>query len=227
MKRRPTEEEKVRGVSDDILRDLDAEANEDDMKQKDVEQRLLKISMESMSTRVMMLQDRLDAQEGQNKEGILTTLSDLFDRQISAVLAASGCQDPDEDASHEYALGLGFTAVAGNSSANINVQPQVRFRPERMVIPDSIADAFLITDIKVGKNSQLVSTGAVPAAAFTNRSGPSHLKMDVAEISMFVTVSVTNISDQAKNFQGVIFGPGMEAGRLGGPPRRFRRFPGY
>src|SRR3954462_1010672 len=62
--------------------------------------------------------------------------------------------------SREYALGLGSTSVAGNSSANINVQPQVIFRPERLVVPSNLAVDFLITDIKVGKNSQLVSTGA-------------------------------------------------------------------
>ena len=112
--------------------------------------------------------------------------------------------------SREYALGLGSTSVLGNSSANINVQPQVVFRPERVLIPSNVALDFLITDIKVGKNSQLASTGAVPATAFTEQAFGVRLKMDTAQISMFVTISVTNMNPNARNFQGVIIGPAVE-----------------
>lgn len=112
--------------------------------------------------------------------------------------------------SREYALGLGSTSVAGNSSANINVQPQVIFRPERLVVPSNIAVDFLITDIKVGKNSQLVSTGALPAVMFTENAFGVRLKMDTAQISMFVTISVTNQNAAARNFQGGLVGPAVE-----------------
>ena len=110
----------------------------------------------------------------------------------------------------EYALGLGSTSVAGTSSANINVQPQVIFRPERLVVPSNLAVDFLITDIKVGKNSQLVSTGALPAVMFTEQAFGVRLKMDTAQISMFVTVSVTNQNPAARNFQGGLVGPAVE-----------------
>ena len=112
--------------------------------------------------------------------------------------------------SREYALGLGSTSVAGSSSANINVQPQVIFRPERLVVPSNIAVDFLITDIKVGKNSQLVSTGALPAVMFTENAFGVRLKMDTAQISMFVTISVTNQNPAARNFQGGLVGPAVE-----------------
>lgn len=113
-------------------------------------------------------------------------------------------------ASREYALGLGSTSVAGSSSANINVQPQVIFRPERLVVPSNLAVDFLITDIKVGKNSQLVSTGALPAVMFTETAFGIRLKMDTCQIAMFVTVSVTNQNPAARNFQGGIVGPAVE-----------------
>jgi len=112
--------------------------------------------------------------------------------------------------SREYALGLGSTSVQGNSSANINVQPQVIFRPERLVVPSNLAVDFLLTDIKVGKNSQLVSTGALPAVVFTETAFGVRLKMDTCQISMFVTVSVTNQNPAARNFQGAIIGPAVE-----------------
>jgi hypothetical protein len=112
--------------------------------------------------------------------------------------------------SREYALGLGSTSVSGSSSANINVQPQVIFRPERLVVPSNLAVDFLITDIKVGKNSQLVSTGALPAVMFTEVAFGVRLKMDTCQISMFVTISVTNQNPAARNFQGGIVGPAVE-----------------
>ena len=112
--------------------------------------------------------------------------------------------------SREYALGLGSTSVAGNSSANINVQPQVIFRPERLVVPSNLAVDFLITDIQVGKTSQLVSTGALPAVMFTEVAFGVRLKMDTCQISMFVTISVTNQNPAARNFQGGIVGPAVE-----------------
>ena len=132
---------------------------------------------------------------------------DLLRRRVQA---GSLLRSVSPRSSREYALGLGSTSVAGNSSANINVQPQVIFRPERLVVPSNIAVDFLITDIKVGKNSQLVSTGALPAVMFTENAFGVRLKMDTAQISMFVTISVTNQTPAARNFQGGLVGPAVE-----------------
>jgi hypothetical protein len=131
----------------------------------------------------------------------------LMNKRISAGALLRGVPPRQ---SREYALGLGSTSVAGNSSANINVQPQVIFRPERLVVPSNLAIDFLITDIKVGKNSQLVSTGALPAVMFTEVAFGVRLKMDTCQISMFVTISVTNQNPAARNFQGGIVGPAVE-----------------
>ena len=132
---------------------------------------------------------------------------DLLRRRVAA---GSLLRSVTPRSSREYALGLGSTSVAGTSSANINVQPQVIFRPERLVVPSNIAVDFLITDIKVGKNSQLVSTGALPAVMFTENAFGVRLKMDTAQISMFVTISVTNQNASARNFQGGLVGPAVE-----------------
>lgn len=132
---------------------------------------------------------------------------DLLRRRVAA---GSLLRSVSPRSSREYALGLGSTSVAGNASANINVQPQVIFRPERLVVPSNIAVDFLITDIKVGKNSQLVSTGALPAVMFTENAFGVRLKMDTAQISMFVTISVTNQNANARNFQGGLVGPAVE-----------------
>jgi hypothetical protein len=112
--------------------------------------------------------------------------------------------------SREFVIGLGSTSLPPLSSANISVQPQVIFRPERIVIPSVIAADFLITDIKVGKNSQLVSPGAIPAFVFAENAFGVRLKMDTAQIAQFITVSVTNQNAGSRNFQGAIIGPAVE-----------------
>jgi len=112
--------------------------------------------------------------------------------------------------SREFIIGLGSTSLPALSSANISVQPQVIFRPERIVIPSNIAADFLITDVKVGKNSQLVSPGAIPAVVFVENAFGVRLKMDTAQIAQFITVSVTNQNGAARNFQGAIIGPAVE-----------------
>ena len=110
----------------------------------------------------------------------------------------------------EFVIGLGSTALPGLSSANISVQPQVIFRPERIVIPSNLAADFLITDVKVGKNSQLVSPGAIPAVVFVENAFGVRLKMDTAQIAQFITISVTNQNGSSRNFQGAIIGPAVE-----------------
>ena len=132
---------------------------------------------------------------------------DLLRRRIAA---GTMTRSVNPRSSREYALGLGSTSVGGGNSANINVQPQVIFRPERLVVPSNVAVDFLITDIKVGKNSQLASTGALPAVMFTETAFGVRLKMDTAQISMFVTISVTNQNANARNFQGGFVGPAIE-----------------
>jgi hypothetical protein len=112
--------------------------------------------------------------------------------------------------SREFVIGLGSTALPPLSSANISVQPQVIFRPERIVIPSNIAADFLITDVKVGKNSQLVSPGAIPAVVFVENAFGVRLKMDTAQIAQFITISVTNQNSGSRNFQGAIIGPAVE-----------------
>ena len=205
-------------VSGNLVKDIEDEERIDGINKKleekmrqEAAKPLEESRLSGLEARVMMLQERVDDAKVEGKTEILVMLADLFDAQISAALTAAGCQSPSNATSKDYALGFGSTLVKANSSANISVQPQVVFRPERLVIPASIADDFIITDIKVGKNSQLVSTGAIPAAAFTSaRSEANCMMMDTAQISMFVTVSVTNTSDKDRYFQCVIFGPSVD-----------------
>lgn len=111
----------------------------------------------------------------------------------------------------EYVMGLDSVAnVAAGATAIITTRPQVVFRPDRLVVPASIAPSFLINDLRVGKNSQFVSATAVPAETFTQGAFGVRLKMDTAQISQDIILSVTNISAGALRFLASMIGPAVE-----------------
>ena len=110
------------------------------------------------------------------------------------------------------ALGLGSTLVAGNNSANINVQPFEGLRLDRLIIPSSVAGDFLITDIKVAGESQFGSPGCIPGMAFAETAFAIKLRGDAARPRQFITVCVTNQNFAARNFQGILIG------HIPGPP---------
>lgn len=109
---------------------------------------------------------------------------------------------------------LGFDSgvdIAAAALANINQQPQLVFRPERIVVAGAIAPSFLLTDLRVGKNSQFVSAGAVPAETFSNLSQGVALKMDTAQVSQLIVMSVQNISASPARFIASLLGTALQS----------------
>ncbi len=116
------------------------------------------------------------------------------------------------------ALALGFyqPGIAISGTFNVTSRPQVLFRGERLVIPDSPAypgqlnatqaDSFLINDIKIGNKSQLVEATSLPARAFAENAVGVRLSLDTASIAQDVVVSVTNVDVAAATFRAVLFG---------------------
>jgi len=117
------------------------------------------------------------------------------------------------------ALALGFFATnIPNNGGQFNVisRPQVLFRGERLVIPDSPAwpgqsgstqaDSFLINDIKIGNKSQLVEATSLPARAFAENAVGVRLSLDTASIAQDVVVAVSNVDVTAATFRAVMFG---------------------
>ncbi len=141
-------------------------------------------------------------------------------RQIMAARAAALAQrrvqegailqDVNPTKAREYVLGFDSTSVPGSTSANITKRPQVIFRPERVVIPSAVGIDFQVVDIKVGKNSQFGASGEVPAVVFSETSFGVRLKMDTAQVSMDVTLSVRNTNAAQRNFTAAIIGPAVE-----------------
>lgn len=104
----------------------------------------------------------------------------------------------------------GPVAIAAGATVDIDVQPQVKFRPERLIVTDSVAPFFLINDIKVGKNSQLPSTDPVPATVFVSNATDVQLAFRTCYIGQKIVVSVTNIDAAGHRFTGAFVGATAE-----------------
>ena len=154
-----------------------------------------------------------------NEDGILDTMRSLVVKMIRyvrlpldttfAFLDAEVRDDKQED----FILGLGSTEVQAGGTAIICVEPQMGFKPERLVIPSHVGVNFLIDDIKVGPNSQFLSRAAVPASVFCELASGNLdrlLRLDTCRPGRFISISVTNTTVHPRNFTGVFFGPRIE-----------------
>lgn len=110
-----------------------------------------------------------------------------------------------------FPFGLQADGVtAPGSPGNVTRRPQTPIKVQRLVIPSTIAPAFVITDIKVGKDSQLVGSDPIPAIAFSETAVAVELTGDTANVGHDVTIAFANISGAPQQFRAVIIGAAVE-----------------
>jgi hypothetical protein len=103
--------------------------------------------------------------------------------------------------------GLLTATVPGNLSTNLFIQAKDPFTPESFSIPEDIAQDFLITDIKVGANSQFISTGCIPALLFSDEAVVERLRLDHLPTAKLLKISVTNQATGERQFKASVSGP--------------------
>ena len=98
--------------------------------------------------------------------------------------------------------------VRSGSSVNLRlISEKGPFRLDQIVLPEDVGRNFLITDLKVGKNSQFVSCGAIPASFFVEGIGDGRsLVADVLGRGAWITLSVTNMRGEDRVFKGKLVG---------------------
>ena len=135
----------------------------------------------------------------------------LTGRVLCACINATMVEDNAPTKSRRYPLGFPTTVIAASGGTAVaSAQPQILFRSERLIVPSDFAGALLITDIKVGKNSQLAAANPLPARAFTEFGWGVDLYLDTADISQFVTLNLTNNGGQQCTFNALIIGRSAE-----------------
>ena len=132
------------------------------------------------------------------------------DHQAAVALFARMEQQREHDAlfmSREILVGLGSNCIEPVCSVNLNYQAyEGPLKVVRLEVPTDVAEHFMLTNLKLGCNSQFSSVGAAPMAVFATGSFRSVnlMLLDAWQVGMFLTLSVTNIDSQARNFSGVV-----------------------
>jgi hypothetical protein len=81
-----------------------------------------------------------------------------------------------------------------------------KFKPTWFEVPDHLAPHFIVTDIKIGNSSQLISVGAFSVEVFASSAPKDEFECEVAPVGKRVAVSVTNISNLAMEFTCKVWG---------------------
>jgi len=102
-------------------------------------------------------------------------------------------------------------AIAAAATATVTARPQdIAFKPERLIIPTTLAPDFLIVDIKVGNRSQFTQSGNVPGEAFLPNSDDAMVDFDTLQTSQDFIMIVQNISGAARTFRAALFGHALQ-----------------
>jgi hypothetical protein len=130
------------------------------------------------------------------RDAVMRIKQIYLDRMIGRIVAED---DETKIANQKLLDGDLEYLVPPGHTINIEAQPQVILKPTKLVLDDESANWYDVVDIKIGKNSQLISTGRLPGTGFKASVSPI-LVMDTVQISMFVTISLANVSNKSRRF---------------------------
>lgn len=110
----------------------------------------------------------------------------------------------------EYPVGFGPVVVAAGGIATVMTQPQILFRPERLIVPSDIAGQFDFLQIIVGKNPQVAANNPIAARTFDEQSVGVRLRMDTCQISQQIVLQVQNVGGAPATFRATMIGTAVE-----------------
>lgn len=84
------------------------------------------------------------------------------------------------------------TAFATTVTAQLQMQPQELFRPERMFISSAIANDYNITQLFVGQKNQLLVAGEINGSVFSEVAVRSFLNLDTANVGNTINMTLRN-----------------------------------
>lgn len=97
--------------------------------------------------------------------------------------------------------------VAAGATVEVTAEPQRAFKPEALIIDETTAPDFLVTEIKIGTKTLFVNTGGVPASMFKADGVLGRLLLNkTGQVSQQLTIRVRNISASARPFYAAMVG---------------------
>jgi hypothetical protein len=110
------------------------------------------------------------------------------------------------DAARRLILSFALDGIVAGANATITQQPQTVFRPERLIIPASIAPNFDIVDIIIGNRRQSAATNAANGSVYSEVAIGTGLLLDTAQPGVQVQLVITNTSAVTRNFRATFLG---------------------
>lgn len=128
-------------------------------------------------------------------------------------------------------LGLGFLfrGVGGKlvrepttpaqlpSAVNVDIEPQIAFRAERLVVSDHCARDFVIEDIRIGDASQMSARDTpIPAEVFSSADFTPGLALDAAGPGTRIRFRVRYVgkNPEGQRFIGALYGSVVDGRRM-------------
>jgi len=115
-----------------------------------------------------------------------------------------------------YPLGFNTNGILANGSATTTSRAQIPFRPQRLVLPSNVAGQsialnFVLTEIRVGKDSQLAQSSQLPGIIFVETAVGIMMTLDTGQPANDIALSATN-KDGANphDFWAVMFGAAID-----------------
>ena len=128
---------------------------------------------------------------------------------IATAVQARGAaivKETDPNKARRWPLGFTPTTITAGTVATLSTQPQILFRPERLVVPSDFAGGLSISAIIVGQASQLAAQAQLPARTYTEFGVGVDMHLDTADISQFVQLGLSNNSGHDIAFYGQFIG---------------------
>lgn len=157
--------------------------------------------------------DAIDALLAVSGDDAVETTSAVREQAMAQILARKGLVLRESQPTKSRVFPLGFesaTTILGGASASITSRPQVIFKGQRLVVPSDVAGQFVLDDVKVGKDSQFVAEGSIPARVLQENAVDVAFELDTAQISQDITISVTNIGGAPATFRAALIGQAAE-----------------
>jgi hypothetical protein len=100
----------------------------------------------------------------------------------------------------------GVNLIIANETRSLSTSPQKRNVPTRLVVSQTVANNFVLSDIRVGVEPVLATTQSLSMSIFVQDSTAPNFRAVVAEVGMDVSVTVTNITGAPARFTSTIVG---------------------
>lgn len=148
----------------------------------------------------MILGAALTAKSPEAKQALIRAIRNRKMKDASLVTPRSAAE------SNLQPLGFEFLAIAAGADALVTTQPQTLFKPTRLMVPTTIAPAFVLKDVKVGNVSQLPSANPIPCESFVPGAFGAGLALRTVNPAINLSLLVNNISGDVQDFRATFFG---------------------